>query len=113
MGNAGSGPRTGWGFPQVIYSQEATVRQTAENALAQALAPSHGRQVYFVGNSPAGHRECEDATVFFHRAQLIKGEIALKQGGAYSDYLWATRAELPEYIEDSTDQTLFKLMLSE
>ncbi len=70
--------------------------------------------MYFVGNSPAGHSEYEDdATVFFHRAQLIKGEVSLKQGGAYSDYVWATRAELPEYVEDSTEQTLFKLMLSE
>ena len=112
--HAGTGPRTGWTFPQVAYSQEATIRQTAESALEQALAPSHVRQVYFVGNSPAGHSEYEDgATVFFHRAQLIKGEVALKQGGAYSDYVWATRSELPEYVEDSTEQTLFKLILSE
>ena len=111
--HAGTGPNTGWNFPQVAYSQEATIRQTAESALEQALAPSHVRQVYFVGNSPAGHSEREDATVFFHRAQLIKGEVALKQGGAYSDYIWATRSELPEYVEDSTEQTLFKLILSE
>ena len=69
--------------------------------------------MYFVGNSPAGHSEYEDATLFFHRAQLIKGEVALKQGGAYSDYVWATRGELSEYVEDGTEQTLLKLMLSE
>ena len=111
---AGSGSRSGWTFPQVAYSQEASLRQTAENALEQALASSHMRQVYFVGNSPAGHSEYEDATVFYHRAQLIKGEVALKPGGAYSDYVWATRAELSEYVgEDSTEEMLFSLMLSE
>ena len=110
---AGSGPGNGWTFPRAAWSQEATIRRTAEDALKQALAPSQVRQVYFVGNSPAGHKEDVDATVFFHRAQLIKGEVALKQGGAYSDYVWATREELPQYVEDSTEQTLLKLMLSE
>ncbi len=37
----------------------------------------------------------------------------MKKGGAYSDYVWVTRPEIPEYVEDSTEQTLFKLMLSE
>lgn len=89
------------------------MKEVAEKALDQALAASSARQVYFVGNSPAGHNELEDACIFFHRAQLIKGEVALRSGGPFSDYVWATRAELPEYVEDSTERMLFNLMLSE
>lgn len=111
--NAGSGPRSGWTFPQAAHEQEGTIRQTAERALDQALAASQARQVYFVGNSPAGHNEYEDATVFFHRAQLIKGDVALKSGSAYSDHVWVTKAELPEYLEERTEQMLFNLILSE
>ncbi len=97
----------------MAHNQEKTIREVAEKALDQALAASNMRQVYFVGNSPAGHNELEDACLFFHRAQLIRGEVALRSGGPYNDYVWATRAELPEYVEDSTERILYKLMLSE
>ena len=70
------------------------------------------RQVYFVGNSPAGHGEEDEGDVFFHRAQLIKGEVAVRpHAGAVAEHAWVTKAELPEYIMDENAQMLFGLML--
>ena len=69
--------------------------------------------MYFVGNSPAGHREHGDALTFYHRAQLIKGDVALRGGIAISDYVWVTKSELHEYIEDKVELKLFELILSQ
>lgn len=70
------------------------------------------RQVYFVGNSPAGHGEEDEGNVFFHRAQLIKGEVAVRpQAGTVAEHAWVTKAELPKYISDENAQLLFELML--
>lgn len=111
--HAGTASGRGWSFPQKGYEQEETIRQAAESALNQALAESETRQVYFVGNSPAGHREQGDAMTFYHRAQLIKGDIALRRGTANSDYVWVTKSELPEYLEDEVELKLFELILSQ
>ena len=111
--SAGTASSRGWRFPQKVYEQEGTIRQTAESALDQALAESQNTQVYFVGNSPAGHKEHGDAMTFYHRAQLIKGDVALRGGTASSDYVWVTKSELPEYIEDEVELKLFELILSQ
>ena len=50
---------------------------------------------------------------FYHRAQLIKGDVALRGGTASSDYVWVTKAELPEYIEDEVELKLCELILSQ
>jgi hypothetical protein len=71
------------------------------------------RQVYFVGNSPAGHGEEEEGTLFFHRAQLIKGSVAVRpQGGHVAEHAWVTKAELRQYIADENASMLFDLILS-
>ena len=111
--HAGTASSGSWRFPQKGFEQEETIRQAAESALNQALAESQTRQVYFVGNSPAGHREQGDGMIFYHRAQLIKGDVALRGGTANSDYVWVTKSELPEYIEDEVELKLFELILSQ
>ena len=111
--HAGTASSRGWSFPQKGYEQEGTIRQTAESALDQALVESQTRQVYFVGNSPAGHKELGDALTFYHRAQLIKGEVVVRGGTYNSDYVWVTKSELPEYIEDKVELKLFELILSQ
>ena len=50
---------------------------------------------------------------FYHRAQLIKGDIALRGGTANTDYVWVTKSELPEYIEDEVELKLLELILSQ
>ncbi len=76
------------------------------------MTADEGRQVYFIGNSPAGHGRYPDYDMFFHRAQLIKGSVALQPGGGPHDYAWVTKEELPQYIEDPNAQTLFSMILA-
>ena len=66
-----------------------------------------------MGNSPAGHGEEGEGTLFFHRAQLIKGGVAVRpQGGRVADHAWVTKAELGQYVADENASMLFDLMLS-
>ena len=67
-----------------------------------------------MGNSPAGHGELEEGgALFFHRAQLIKGGVAVRpQGGMVADHAWVTKAELRQYVPDENANMLFDLMLS-
>lgn len=98
-GGGGAGSAAGaWQFPAAVNSGDETIRQTAERALAGAMRP--GPKVYFVGNSPAGHCAADGgSTLFFHRAQLIKGDLALRPGAA-EDYAWVAKDELEAYLGD-------------
>jgi large subunit ribosomal protein L46 len=87
------------------------MRQAAEGALAGVLTEDEGRQVYFIGHSPAGHGRYPGHDLFFHRAELIKGSVALRPGADTHDYAWVTREELPEYVDDPNAQMLLSMML--
>ena len=40
-------------------------------------------------------------TLFFHRAQLIRGVPALRAGSGFTDYAWLTKAELGTLLADA------------
>jgi large subunit ribosomal protein L46 len=100
-----------WHFPASAHQPGEEIRKAAEVALAEVLTDDQDRQVYFIGHSPAGHANYPGATVFFHRAQLIKGMVALRPNTRCYDYVWVTKEELPQYIEDEELQKLFEMML--
>lgn len=85
------------------------MRQTAERALQETI--QEGPQTYFVGNSPMGHVNDSSSTAFFHKAQLIKGEAALKQDGEAYEYAWVAKDEIASYISDEAHQQLLSKML--
>lgn len=85
------------------------MRQTAERALQETI--QEGPQTYFIGNSPMGHVGDSNSTAFFHKAQLIKGEAALKQDGTAYEYVWVAKDEIAEYISDELQQQLLSRML--
>lgn len=106
------GSEEAWHFPQRSHEPGETIRQTAECALADVLTDDEGRQVYFIGHSPAGHGRYPGWDLFFHRAQLIKGTATLRPGGSVHDFAWVTKEELPEYIKDPNAQNLFNMILA-
>lgn len=106
------GSEEAWHFPQRSHEQGETIRQTAEGALADVLTDDEGRQVYFIGHSPAGHGRYPGWDLFFHRAQLIKGNATLRPGGSIHDFAWVTKEELPQYIKDPNAQKLFSMILA-
>lgn len=109
--SAGEGGEGAWHFPERSHEAGETMRQAAEGALAGVLTEDEGRQVYFIGHSPAGHGRYPGHDVFFHRAELIKGSVALRPGADTHDYAWITREELPEYVDDPNAQMLLSMML--
>lgn len=98
-----------WQFPQTEHSAGETMRQTAERALQETI--QEGPQTYFVGNAPMGHVEHSSGKAFYHKAQLIKGEAALKQSAKAVAYVWVSKQEMPQYIQDEATQTLLSQML--
>ncbi len=98
-----------WQFPQVEHSAGESTRQTAERALKETI--QEGPQTYFVGNAPMGHVDQSSSKAFFHKAQLIKGQAALKQGSNAVEYAWIAKDEMPKYISDEATQTLLSQML--
>lgn len=98
-----------WQFPQAESSAGETMRQTAERALKETI--QEGPKTYFVGNAPMGHVDQSSSRSFFHKAQLIKGQAALKQGGQAVEYAWVAKDEMPQYINDQETQTLLSKML--
>jgi large subunit ribosomal protein L46 len=98
-----------WQFPQAESSAGETMRQTAERALKETI--QEGPKTYFVGNAPMGHVDQNSSKAFFHKAQLIKGQAALKQGGQAVEYAWVAKDEMPKYINDQETQTLLSKML--
>ena len=98
-----------WQFPQAENREGETMRQTAERALQETI--QEGPQTYFIGNSPMGHVGSSNSTAFFHKAQLIKGETALKQGGTAYEYVWVAKDEMADYIADESQQQLLSKML--
>ncbi|BDA44260.1 probable 39S ribosomal protein L46, mitochondrial at C-terminar half [Coccomyxa sp. Obi] len=106
------GSEEAWHFPERSHEPGETIRQTAEGALADVLTDDEGRQVYFIGHSPAGYGRYPGWDLFFHRAQLIKGIATLRPGGSVHDFAWVTKEELPEYIKDPNAQKLFNMILA-
>lgn len=85
------------------------MRQTAERALQETI--QEGPQTYFVGNAPMGHVDHGNGKAFFHKVQLIKGEVALKQSAKAVEYVWVSKQEMPQYIQDEATQTLLSQIL--
>ena len=98
-----------WQFPQTENSAGETMRQTAERALKETI--QEGPQTYFVGHAPMGYVDQDSSKAFFHKAQLIKGQTALKQGSSAVEYAWVAKDEMPQYISDQATQTLLSQML--
>ena len=98
-----------WHFPQTEHAAGETMRQTAERALQETI--KEGPQTYFVGNAPMGHVDNNGDKAFYHKVQLIKGQAALKQSAKADDYVWVSKQEMPQYIQDEATQTLLSQML--
>ena len=98
-----------WHFPQTEHSAGESMRQTAERALQETL--QDGPQTYFVGNAPMGHVDNNGDKAFYHKVQLIKGQAALKQSARGDEYVWVSKQEMPQYIQDEATQSLLSQML--
>lgn len=105
-----AGAGDAWAFPTVEHQEGESIRAAAERALSSAV--EEGAQIHFLGNGPAGHFVTPQGTLFFLRAQLIKGDVALsKAGPMYADMALAAKDELPQFISDPQLQKLLQEML--
>lgn len=111
-------PTGKWQFPTVPHIAGETMRSAGERALAETLTQG-GLKTYFLGNSPCGHAPTEGlgagaGTLFFHRAQLIRGSPAVSQDAPFGiqDFAWVTKSEVPEYkLRDPGLQELLQGLL--
>ncbi|XP_041377704.1 39S ribosomal protein L46, mitochondrial-like [Gigantopelta aegis] len=96
------GDQSHWVFPQGLWKDGESMRQTAERVLQDC---SDGKlDARFEGNAPCGlhkykfKRESENGVkIFFFRASYAKGNIDLTNKRV-SDFLWVTKDELTEYL---------------
>lgn len=84
------------------------MRAAAQRALDATLAPDRALQTWFVGRSPCLHHPAPvgsggggGETLFFHRAQLIRGKPRLRAGSGLAEFVWATKAELEARLGDA------------
>ena len=68
-------------------------------------------KTHFIGNAPCAYLPGESRTLFFHKAQLIKGGVALVPGTEYTDHAWLSREEILETVEDRGLRQLFDWLL--
>ena len=109
---AGSGPDGVWQFPARQNQAGETMRQTAIRALKEHTKEDSRRQVFHLGNAPAGHHASTGGkTTFFHRAQLIKGTVELAPKCGMYDYAWLTMEELGERLPETALGELMLKML--
>ena len=102
-----AGAEAAWKFPQLQHNIGETMRAAAERVLQECTQPQGPLQTFFLGNGPIGHVGRQDDPIFFHKAQLIKGDVAPKQGSGLSDYAWLNRDEV---IKQETDSSLRSLL---
>ncbi len=114
-----AGKDAAWKFPHAAHGGAGeTMRGAAGRALDAALAPDAELQTWFVGRSPCMHHACPAgwtatgggqgagaaggaSTLFFHRAQLIRGVPALRAGSGLVEFVWLTKAELGTRLADA------------
>lgn len=95
-----------WIFPQGLWTNGETLRQTAERILRESF--NNKLNVRFYGNAPCGFykykypkekREksaVEGAKIFFFKATLLDGSI--ETNNSWADYEWATVQELNDRL---------------
>ncbi|MDP2439413.1 MAG: NUDIX domain-containing protein [archaeon] len=103
-----------WQLPQGDWRQGETIRQTAQNRLADSLGDKH--EAYFLSNAPSVHIEYDsspeykagsgfDGTkVFWFRAFHIGGPIKLPEG--IVDFAWLTADELEHHLAPNIYQRI-------
>lgn len=96
------GPDDFWIFPQGLWIDGETLKETAERVLKESCG--NNINVRFYGNAPCGfykfkypkekrnQSDVEGAKIFFFKATLLDGNIENK--GAWTDYEWATVPEM-------------------
>ena len=90
------------------FSKRKRPRAKAPKAGATPAAAEGGAQGGAGGDAPraeVGDPKPAAAeggqTLFFHRAQLIRGVPALRAGSGFTDYAWLTKAELGTRLADA------------
>jgi len=108
-----------WQFPQGKLNPEESMRMAAERVLDRAVGSVRR---YFISQAPIGHycyeypeemqqqRKQFGAKVFFHRAQLIAGDIRLETR-LYTDFAWVAREEVGEYVDPQMVDFLTELLI--
>lgn len=95
-----------WIFPQGLWTNGETLRQTAERILKESF--NNNLNVRFYGNAPCGFYKykypkekrdksaVEGAKIFFFKATLLDGSI--ETNNSWADYEWATVQELNDRL---------------
>lgn len=102
-----------WGFVNSVIrnGEDVSSRAVAERAMEDVFPGEDRAWYYFVGNAPAAHTRSGDVTHFYHRCQLIGGEIdgshVLRK---FKDYAWVAPDEFGEYLKDDEQARVLKTM---
>jgi large subunit ribosomal protein L46 len=115
-----------WSVPHMKLSGQESLRQVAEDALI-LFCPDVKARV--IGNAPWGVYKYNYPTkirdesgafgskVFFYKAQLLSGQMTMPKDKAVAstikDFVWLTRAELPEYFFKDYFHSLSDLLIPE
>ena len=102
-----------WGFVNSVIrdGEDLSSRAVAERAMEDVFPGEDRAWYYFVGNAPAAHTKSGDVTQFYHRCQLIGGEIdgshVLRK---FKDYAWVAPDEFGEYLKDDEQARVLQTM---
>jgi large subunit ribosomal protein L46 len=102
-----------WGFLNSVIrdGEDVSSRSVAERAMEDVFPGKDSAWYYFVGNAPAAHTKNGDVTQFYHRCQLIGGEIDASQIlQKFKDYAWVAPDEFGEYLKDDEQASVLKAM---
>ncbi|XP_077987130.1 large ribosomal subunit protein mL46-like [Glandiceps talaboti] len=107
-----------WMMPQGQWQDGESMRQTAERVLSDYFGSSIKAKIF--GNAPHGFHKYKfpnessekdfGAKVFFYRARLHAGDVALS-GGTTEDHVWVTSQELQQYLAPKYNKSIEKFLL--
>ena len=75
--------------------------------LLETIKPVEPVQTHLLGNAPIGHSD----SLFFHRAQLIKGTLTHAAHAGATDYAWLNRQEVLDRTPDGREKQLLQHLL--
>lgn len=108
-----------WNFPMGRWSEGQTMRECAESEFRKAVGDD--LDAWVIGNAPSGHtkvhyNEPRDGfhgeKTFFYRAQYLGGELKYDDQ-LVNDFVWVTKDEISEYLEEDTYHALDPMLLHE
>ncbi|KAI8917074.1 39S mitochondrial ribosomal protein L46-domain-containing protein [Powellomyces hirtus] len=103
-----AGPMKGtWQLPSGALEADEVLHDGATRHLHEEVGSA--LETWVVGKTPVGHLVSGNEKIFYMKAHILSGKIQ-PNGKLASDYAWATKQELKEYLKPEQYATVSKMM---